>query len=295
MSITGWVLTAVGVLVVGYVAYGASMYLFQERFMFHPGPPPPPPAQTPVPEFRPVSAATDDGLTMTSWYAPPKDDGPVVLVFQGNGGNWTQRFDKARFFLDHGLGVMLVGQPGYNGNPGRPGEPGFMAAGRAALSILEAEGIGPERHVFFGESIGSGSALPLAAEYGAGAVVLEGAFTSIADMVWRQYGLFMTNALLRHPFDNMDDVRRLRAPLLALRGARDRVVPSDMGKTLVDTAREAGNSRAEEILFPDGGHVNLFDVGAGPRILAFLEAAGVMKSSGQTTGTLDNRTIGTPN
>ena len=272
----GWIPAAIGTAVALYVAYGASMFLFQEAFMFHPGPPPPPPAETEAPELRPVTATCADGLTLTSWYAPPAGDGtgPVVVYFQGNGGNWIQRMDKVRFFLDNGFGVMLVGQPGYNGNPGRPGEESFLAAGRAALDILDAEGIGPDRHVFYGESIGSGSALPLATDHGAGAVVLEGAFTSIAAMVWRQYGLFMVDGLLRHPFNNMDDVRRLKAPLLALRGERDRIVPPSMGRILVEEARAAGNPHAEDILFPEGGHVNLFDHGAGPRILAFLTRAG---------------------
>ncbi|MBB4265920.1 alpha/beta hydrolase [Roseospira visakhapatnamensis] len=277
MKTLGWTLATIGGVAMLYVAYGASMFLFQEWFMFHPGPRPPPPAETEAPELRPVTATSADGLTLTSWYAPPPGDGtgPVVVYFQGNGGNWAQRLDKARFFLDNGLGMMMVGQPGYNGNPGHPGEAAFLDAGRAALGILEAEGIGPARRVFYGESIGSGSALPLAADHGAAAVVLEGAFTSIADMVWRQYYLFMIDGLLRHPFDNMDDVRRLDAPLLALRGGRDRVVPPSMGKTLVEAARAAGNPQAKDILFPEGGHVNLFDVGAGPRVLAFLSDTGV--------------------
>ncbi len=280
----GWIPAAIGTAVALYVAYGASMFLFQDFFMFHPGPQPPPPAQTAVPEFRPMSATSADGLAMTSWYAPPPGEsaGPVVVYFQGNGGNWIQRLDKARFFLDNGLGVMLVGQPGYNGNPGRPGEESFLAAGRAALGILDAEGIGPDRRVFYGESIGSGSALPLAAEHGAGAVVLEGAFTSIAAMVWRQYGLFMVDGLLKHPFNNMDDVERLNAPLLALRGQRDRTVPPSMGQTLVEAARAAGNPHAEDILFPEGGHVNLFDVGAGPRVLEFLTRVGAWTRPGST-------------
>jgi len=282
MTIWGWSLTGAVVAVALYVAYGASMYFFQEFFMFHPGPAPVPPAD--IPQIRPVTAQveearTGDERTMTSWYAPPPGNGEngglVVVYFQGNGGNWEQRLDKVRFFVDNGFGVLMVGQPGYNGNPGRPGEASFLAAGRAALAFLDGQGIAPQQRIFYGESIGSGSALPLAAEHGAGAVVLEGAFTSIASMVWRQYFLFMTDGLLRHPFDNMDDVTRLKAPLLALRGEHDRVVPSSMGRTLVEAARAAGNARSEDILFPGGGHVDLFDHGAGPRILTFLERVGI--------------------
>lgn len=262
-----------GTAVALYLAFGAGLYLFQERLIFVPGPPPPPPAETAAPELAPVFVTTSDGLELMSWYAPPADPerGRVMVYFHGNAGNIADRAYKARAFLDMGLGVMLVGYRGYNGNPGRPGEERFRRDGRAVLAFLEDRGIGPDRRVHYGESIGSGTALPLAVEVGAAAVVLEGAFTSIADMAQRQYPIYPSGLLVRHPFDNIAAVERLDAPLLVLHGERDGIVPPAMGRQLADTARAAGNSDARAVFLPQGNHVDLFDHGAAQHVRDFLD------------------------
>lgn len=265
----------VGAGAVFYVTFGAALYAFQDRLMFRPGPPPPPPAQTAAPELSPVMIATSDGLALMSWFAPPPDggDGRVMVYFHGNAGNLADRAYKARAFLDMGLGVLLVGYRGYNGNPGAPGESAFHADGRAVLRFLEDRGIGPDRRVLYGESIGSGTALPLAADHGAAAVVLEGAFTSMADMAQLQYPAYPATMLVRHAFDNMAAARRLKAPLLVMHGERDGLVPPEMGRRLLAAARDGGNARAEAAFFPRGTHVDLFDHGAADRVAAFLGLA----------------------
>ena len=48
--------------------------------------------------------------------------------------------------------------------PGTPSEAGLLADGAAALDFLGGEGIAPNRLVIYGESLGSGVAVPLAAQ-----------------------------------------------------------------------------------------------------------------------------------
>jgi len=284
-----WGAGVVGAGAVVYLAFGAALYLFQDRLMFQPGPPPPLPAETAAPELTPVTLKTADGLALVSWYAPPPDsgdrdaDGCVVVYFHGNAGNMADRAYKARAFLDMGLGVLLVGYRGYNGNPGSPSEQGFRADGRAALAFLDAQGIGPDRRVHYGESIGSGTALPLAVEQGAAAVILEGAFTSMVDMAQRQYPVYPAGFLVRHTFDNVAAVGRLTAPLLVLHGEGDDLVPPEMGHRLLETARAAGHSRAEAVFFPQGNHVDLFDHGAINHVATFLRGlSGTGPENGHT-------------
>lgn len=269
-----WAAGIAAVLLVLYLASGAALYVFQERVLFKPGPPPPPPAETEAPELSPVTLTTTDGLSLVSWYAPPAepDTGAVVVYLHGNAGSIAGRAGKARDLLDGGLGVLLVGYRGYNGNPGRPGQAGFLADGRAALAFLDHRGFGAERRVLYGESIGSGTAVPLAIEQGAAGVVLEGAFTSIRDMARLQYPIFPTTWLLRHPFDTRATIGDLTVPLLILHGANDDLVPPAMAGALADAARAGGNTRVEVAILPEGNHVDLFDHGAGPRVVSFVRA-----------------------
>jgi len=255
-----------------YLGVGAWLFVAQERLMFVPGPAPPPPDRTEAPELAPLTLTTEDGLELMSWYAPPPmSGGAVVVYFHGNAGNLAGRAYKARALLDAGLGVLLVGYRGYNGNPGRPGQAGFRLDGLAALDYLDGQGIGPDRRVHYGESIGSGTALPLAVERGAGAVVLEGAFTSMVDMGRHQYPLFPVAPLIRHPFDNVGAAHALSAPLLILHGAQDALVPPDMARRLAEAARAGGNERVELVIHPEANHVDLFDYGALATIIDMLK------------------------
>ncbi|WP_299436214.1 alpha/beta hydrolase [uncultured Rhodospira sp.] len=267
-----WIAGIAGGVLALYLAGGAYLWAFQESFLFAPGPPPPPPSETEAPELRPVTLTTADGLGLTSWYAPPTEHGLIIVYFHGNAGNMAGRAYKARDLLDAGYGVLMVGYRGYNGNPGTPGQDGFRLDGQAALDWLDAQGIDAARRVHYGESIGSATALPLAVERGAAAVVLEGAFTSIVAMARRQYPIYPASWLLRHPFDNLEAVRALRAPLLVMHGARDDLVPLEMAYTLGENALDAGNSRSDVVVFAEGTHVDLFEHGAAGRVRAFLDA-----------------------
>ena len=268
-----WIGGLLGVVLVVYLAFGAWLYVAQERLMFVPGEAPPPPGETEAPDLRAVTTTTADGLDLVSWYAPPpRDGGAVVVYFHGNAGNLAGRAHKARALLDAGLGVLLVGYRGYNGNPGQPGQAGFRLDGLAVLDFLEGEGFGPDHRVFYGESIGSGTALPLAVERGAAAVVLEGAFTTMVDMGRHQYPVFpIFSFLIRHPFDNVGAANALSAPLLILHGANDDLVPPAMGRRLAEAARAGGNDQVELIIHPEANHVDLFDYGALATIIDMLK------------------------
>ena len=76
--------------------------------------------------------------------------------------------------------MLMPEYRGYGGNPGMPSETGFYADGQAALALLEREAVTPNRLVLYGESLGSGVAVALAAEHQIAAVVLEAPPTSVA-------------------------------------------------------------------------------------------------------------------
>jgi fermentation-respiration switch protein FrsA (DUF1100 family) len=62
---------------------------------------------------------------------------------------------------------------GYGGNPGSPSEQGFYADAAAALNFLDEQGIAATRRVIYGESLGTGVAVHLAAQQDVAALILE--------------------------------------------------------------------------------------------------------------------------
>ncbi|MCP5368257.1 MAG: alpha/beta hydrolase [Hyphomicrobiales bacterium] len=261
-------------LLVPLAVYGllvAFLYLNQRNMMFHPDPTLPPPAAVGVGDMAAVRVTTADGLDLTGWYKPAQPGRATVLYFHGNGGNIGYRAFKARRLLDAGYGVLLAGYRGYGGNPGQPGEEGFHADARAALAFLGGRGVAPADVVLYGESLGTGVAVRLAAETAktqpVAAVVLEAPYDSIAEVAAAHYPYVPVGMLLKDRFESAGRVAAIGAPLLVVHGEQDGVVPVAHGLKLF----KAAVAPKEAEWFPDAAHNDLYDHGAGERILAFLD------------------------
>lgn len=251
-------------------AYGGivgGLYFFQRRLLYRPGRTRPALGELATIGVREVETTTADGLTLFSWYLPPYEGRPVIAYFHGNGGHIGYRAERLPRFAREGYGVLLAEYRGYAGNPGLPCEHGLYADGEAALDFLGQAGIAPAATVLWGESLGSGVAVRLAAEREIGGLILEAPFTSVAAAAQHHYP-FVPAALLVHDrFDSLVRIGRVTAPLLVLHGERDMVVPVSHGRILLDAA-----TGAKEGWFScEGGHQNLAQYGALDAAADFIE------------------------
>jgi fermentation-respiration switch protein FrsA (DUF1100 family) len=216
----------------------------------------------------------EDGIDLLAWYWPARGQGARTIVYlHGNAGHIGSRAGKVRPFLASGHGVLLVEWRGYAGNSGAPTEQGFAADARAALAFLAGWGVEDEDVLLYGESIGSGPAVRLAAERAAdgrpvGAVVLEAPFTSAATVAQTHYPWLPAYWLERDRHDSLSRIDRIGAPLLILHGGRDRVVPVRMGRT--HHAKAVDPKRI--VVWPEAAHNDLYDHGAARVVLDFLIA-----------------------
>ena len=168
--------------VVIYAGVVAAMYLFQRKLRYIPDQRRLAPEQAGVTNARELTLVTSDGERIVSWYAPARHGRPTIVYFHGNGGVLWYRADRMKFVLDAGYGMLLAGYRGYGGSTGTPIETGLLTDGRAAVDHLRKEGVPFDRMVFYGESLGTGVAVRLAAQTPPGAVVPESPFTSAADV-----------------------------------------------------------------------------------------------------------------
>ena len=258
----GWILTLVTVYVVFILALG----FMQKRLMYFPDPTRFVPNEWALKELEPVTATTEDGLKITSWYSPAKARNKfTVLFFQGNAGHLGYRNYKVRPWLDAGYGVMMVGYRGF-GNPGSPSEEGFYMDSRAAIEELRKMGIKDKAIVFYGESMGTGVATQMATEYEASALILESPYTSVPDVGADRYPLVPVHVLLRDRYDSLSKIKDVHMPLLLLHGDMDHVVPAKFGKKLFEAANEP--KQAEFV--PDAGHNDVYSLHVQEVVLAFL-------------------------
>jgi len=131
-----------------------------------------------------VAFPTDDGLTLAGWFIAPSSEGhgSTVLVFNGNGGNRGDRLHLAETLSAMGHAVMLFDYRGYGTNEGHPSESGLVSDGLAAVSYAEnRHDVDPRKLVYFGESLGTGVAVAVAAHRPPSLLILRSPFTSLAD------------------------------------------------------------------------------------------------------------------
>jgi hypothetical protein len=208
---------------------------------------------------------------LLSWYRAADADMPTVVLFQGNAGNIELRGSKARPFMDAGYGMMLVGYRGFGGNPGSPSEQGLYEDARAALRYLGENGVSAERVVLYGESLGTGVAVRIAAEQAGenapvAAVVLEAPFSSIVDAAAFYYPYVPVSMMLKDRFNSIDAIADIGAPVLFVHGEEDEVTPIRFGKRLFDAAEEP----KQAFWVRDAGHNDLAEFGLHDRVTDFL-------------------------
>jgi uncharacterized protein len=217
----------------------ALIWTMQRRLVYFSAGGVPAPAEIGLTGVEPVTFETIDALRLSGWFFPAAGPSPrvTVLVFNGNAGNRAYRAPLATALRRHGFQVLLVDYRGYGGNPGAPSKDGLAADARAARAYLAGRNdVDLLRLVYFGESLGTAVAVDLAAEHPPAALALRSPFTSLGDLGQHHYPFLPVRLLLRDRFSAIDQIRRIRVPLLVIAGGRDRIVPIDNSQRLYDAA-----------------------------------------------------------
>lgn len=248
-----------------YLGLTAAMYFSQRSLMYFPDTAHTTPAEAGLPEAEEVPLVTSDGVHIHAWHVAPQDNKPVILYFHGNGGSLKYRVGRFSELIGAGIGLVAVEYRGYGGDPGTPSEQGLIADAEAGYAYAAAH-YPAQQIVIWGESLGSGIAVALAAEKPVGRVILEAPFTSAVAVAGRRYWFLPVHLLMKDQFRSDERIAKVTAPLLILHGMQDRTVPYAMGEQLFDMA----NKPKHIVRFIDGGHENLDQNGALDAVARFL-------------------------
>lgn len=248
----GWVLT-VGLLILGlYVAIVGVAYWKQRALIYHPGGARLPPMQFGLAGVDDVTLANPDGEKLVAWWAKAAPGQPTILYVHGNAGHLSERSERIRFFQNSGIGMFMLAYRGYSGSTGSPSEAANVADAALAFDHLVASGVRKQDIVLFGESLGTGVAVQLAAlRPGAAGMVLDSPFTSMADTGAVHYPWLPVGQLISDRYDSLTRIDALHLPLLILHGEADSVVPVAMGRAIY----AAANQPKKIVTFPGAQHI----------------------------------------
>jgi uncharacterized protein len=216
---------------VGYAAVLALLYVTQRAMQYFPERFRTAPAAAGLPQAEEVVLDTTDGERLIVWHVPPRGNKPVALYFHGNGGSLRNRVDRFRALIEDGSGLVALSYRGYGGSTGSPSEAGLIADALAAYAFTSAR-YGAERIVLWGESLGSGVAVALAAQMPVGYLILQSPFTSAADVGAQTYWFVPVRLLMKDQFRSDLRIGKVAAPVLILHGDRDDIVPIALAERL---------------------------------------------------------------
>lgn len=239
-------------LVVGYLGACALLYMLQAHLLF-------PGAFVPLPPgieaegralgLEPVDLKTSDGESLRLLHRAPEPGKAIVLVFHGNG---SYPEDYGFLFADwivSGHGIVAAVARGYPRSSGTPqGE--AMLADALAIGDWIASAHPGHPIVVFGQSLGTGEAIHVAARRKVAGVILISPFLSMLSLVQEKLPWIPVRLLLSSPFRSDLDIGRVKAPILIFHGDLDTLVPIEQGRALAALSRTSVTFEA----IPGAGH-----------------------------------------
>ena len=208
----------------------------------------------PPPDFVAHRLVARDGVAVYAIELPGPAGARTVVHFHNNRETVESVADFARAIRARGLGVLLVEYRGYGASRGgEPSEEGLYLDAEAALEMLSVRGLGPDRVVLSGNSLGTGVASEMARRGRGSRLVLVAPYTSIPDLVTERVPWVPARFLLADGFDTLAKAPDIHVPTLVIHGDEDEVVPFAMGRRL---ARSIAGARF--IPVAGGRHGDLF-------------------------------------
>lgn len=234
--------------------------------MFHPSAVHIAPMDIKLFDVQEITLKTPDGEDLVAWHAPPEPGKQTLFYLHGNAGALFQRASRIRLYRAAGYGLFMLAYRGFSGSTGAPSEENIIADAMLAYDFLRRSGVEEADIVVYGESLGTGVAVQLAANRMPGGVVLESPFSSAVDVGTYLYPYLPVRWLLRDRFESIRYIGQVKAPILVLHGEQDNIVPASLGRKLFAAAPPPKMA----YFIGDATHYTLYEHGAFNKIRDFL-------------------------
>lgn len=208
--------------------------------------------------FEDIWFTSKDAVRLHGWLISASSPKHLLLFCHGNAGNISHRLDNVRLLRNIGISVFIFDYRGYGSSQGHISEKGFYQDSEAAYEVARKwAGQNGAKLVVFGRSLGGIAATHLGATKKCDGLVLESTFTNMGAMARAHYPLPFAETLLRHRLNALDQIVRVRAPILFFHGDQDRIVPIKLGRELF----KAAPNPKEFVVLPGAGHNDTYFVG----------------------------------
>jgi hypothetical protein len=169
----------------------------------------------------------------------------TILFFHGNGEIASDYDDLGPLYNRMGINFLVADYRGYGRSNGQPTVSAMLSDGHTILAYVRrwlAERHQPQPLIVMGRSLGSASALELAAAYPEqmDGLIVESGF-AYAEPLLRLLGVNLARLGFREDqgFGNLDKIRRYVGPTLIIHAEYDHIIPFADGLALYDASGAA--------------------------------------------------------
>ncbi|HBA85191.1 MAG TPA: hypothetical protein DCZ95_13970 [Verrucomicrobia bacterium] len=191
-------------------------------------------------EFEDVSFVAEDGCVLNGWWIPYPEARGTLIYCHGNASNLGDLTGVIADLRRLRVNLFAFDYRGYGKSRGLPTEKGLYRDARAAYEVVRARyaDVDAPPVVVYGHSLGGAVAVQLASDKPVRGVMVEGTFSSSADMSRSIYSTIPVHWILHYRFDSLSKVGALRMPKLFGHTRQDETVPYALGRKLFEAAAE---------------------------------------------------------
>jgi abhydrolase domain-containing protein 17 len=199
---------------------------------------------------------------ISALYLPNDRAAYTLLYIHGNASDLGDVRPSLERLHGWGFSVFAYDYRGYGTSDGNPNEQNAYQDAEAAYKYLTNQLQIPSSQIIaYGHSLGGGSATQLAVRHSIAGLILESTFTSVFRVV------FPFPILPFDKFSNLDNLRKVRCPVLVMHGQADQTIPIQHGQSLYEAAPEPKLS----LWVVEAGHNDFAEV-AGDRLRQTLRS-----------------------
>ncbi len=211
--------------------------------------------------FKEIQIPVDGDISVGACVHAPHPTGPVILFFHGNGEIAPDYDDIGPLFNRLGINLIVADYRGYGCSDGHPTVSAMMADCHAILDFVmgwQADNGFNGRRIVMGRSLGSASALELAAAHSdrIDGLVIESGFAWAGPLL-RLLGVDPDRIGFDETkgFTNVDKIGRVTQPTVIIHAEFDHIIPFSDGRALFDASPAADKVLVK---IPGANHNDIF-------------------------------------
>lgn len=189
-----------------------------------------------------IMIPVEEDVVIGARFHPAQGSAPIIVFFHGNGEIVADYDDLAPLYVRMGINFLPVDYRGYGRSTGKPTVTAMMRDCHLILDFLgdwlKTRGYGSP-FIVMGRSLGSASALELAAHYGdrIDGLIIESGFAHVGPLL-RLLGIPFDSLGIREQegIQNINKISAFKKPTLIIHAENDHIIPFSDGQALYEAS-----------------------------------------------------------